>query len=190
MKYFIEFSNFLCRFFTKKRLNNKKKIMETRGIVLNGCYGGFSFSEEGRDFLTTKGMSPKRVHEIEYSHDPCDRMDPLLVSLVRNNPEVFSKQEFPIHCSSLYVREVPVDAIKADAVSIDEYDGLEGVEINWEKVALWKKSNEQTKKFATLEAAIIGEASKAEVMRLLEEFKKTILVPMPSKPVPDSEDEE
>lgn len=177
--------------------------METRGMVLNGCYGGFGLSDEGEKLLIQKGMSPKRVQEIGRSHDLrfghhdlSVRMDPLLVASVRKHPESFKE-----YGTSLYVEEVPVDAIKADAVSIDEYDGAESVEINWEKVALWKKSNEQPKKFATLEAAIIAEASKAEaskaeVMRLLEEFKKTIPEPMPSKPVPDelpcsdSEDEE
>lgn len=177
--------------------------MATRGIVLNGCYGWFRLSEEGEKLLIQMGMSPKRVHEIGRSHDMnfgdhdlSVRMDPLLVALVRKHPESFEES-----CTSLYVQEVPVDAIKADAVSFQEFDGYESVEINWEKVALWKKCNEQPKKFATLEAAIISdapkaEASKAEVMRLLEEFKKTIPEPMPSKPVPDelpcsdSEDEE
>ena len=125
-------------------------------------------------------MSQEKVEAIKYSDDPMNRMDPLLVSLVNRAPDVFKRQR-----TSLYVEDVPVDAIKADAVSIDEYDGIESVEINWEKVALWKKSNEQPKKFATLEEAIISDAPKAELMRLLEEFKKTIPAPMPSKPVPD-----
>ena len=154
--------------------------MATRGIVLNGCYGGFGLSEEGKDFLIQKGMSKKEVMKIDYSSHLLTRMNPLLVALVRKNPEFFSGI-----CSSLYVDEVPVDAIMADAVTISKYDGIEGVKINWDKVALWKKSNEQPKLFATLETAIIGEAPKAEVMRLLEEFKKTISGPMPSKPVPN-----
>jgi len=154
--------------------------MATRGIVLNGCYGGFGLSKVGKDFLIQKGMSPKRVEEIEFSAYPPDRMDPLLVASVRKNPNFFSGI-----CSSLYVEEVPVDAINADAIFIEEYDGSESVEINWEKVTLWKKSNELPKKFTTLEAAIIGDAPKAEVMRLLKEFKKTIPEPMPTKPVPD-----
>lgn len=156
--------------------------MATRGFVLNGCYGGFGFPEKGKEFLIQNGMSPKRVKEIGYSDDVSVRMDPLLVALVRKNPKFFSGD-----CSSLYVEEVPVDAIMADAVSIDEYDGLESVEINWEKVALWEKSNEQPKMIAAIEVAIKDNAPKAEVMRLLEEFKKTIPEPMPSKPVPDSE---
>ena len=126
-------------------------------------------------------------------------MDRLLVALVRKHPKSFER-----YCTSLYLEEIPVNAIKANAVSIDEYDGAESVEINWEKVALWKKSHEQPNKFAslqeatfaTLEAANIGDGPKAELMRLFEEFKKTIPEPMPSKPVPDelpcsdSEDEE
>lgn len=154
--------------------------MATRGIVLNGCYGGFGLSEEGKDFLIQKEMSPERVREINYSDDPRDRMDPLLVASVRKNPKFFSRI-----FSSLYVEEVPVDAIMADAVSISKYDGVESVKINWEKVALWKKSNEQPKILAAIEAAIKDDAPKAEVMCLLEEFKKTIPAPMPSKPVPD-----
>jgi hypothetical protein len=165
--------------------------MATRGIVLNGCYGGFGLSEEGKNLLTQMGMSRKMADKIAYSHDPNDRMHPLLVSMVNKEPDVFNS-----YCTELYVYEVTVDAIKADAISIDEYDGTESVVINWEKVALWKKSNEQPKILAAIEAAIKDDAPKAEVMRLLEEFKKTIPPPMPSKPVPDelpcsdSEDDE
>ena len=181
---------------SKFAVNPKK----TRGMVLNKDYGGFGLSEEGKNFLIQKKrMSPERVDEIEDSDDVSVRMDPLFVAEVRKNP-IFFSGDF----SSFVVEEVPVDAIMADAVSISDYDGIEDVKINWEKVALWKKSNEQPKKFATLEATIIatieaaniGDAPKAEVMRLLEEFKKTIPEPMPSKPVPDelpcsdSEDEE
>jgi len=154
--------------------------MATRGIVLNGCYGGFSLTEKAKELLIQKGMSKKKVQEIDYNDVLSDRMNPLLVSLVKRKPEVFK-----CYSASLYVDEIPVDAINADAVLINEYDGAENVEINWEKVTLWKKSNEQSKKFATLEAAIISDAPKAEVMRLLEEFEKTIPEPMPSKQVPD-----
>ena len=154
--------------------------MKTRGIVLNGCYGGFCLSKEGKDFLIQKGMSRNMADKIAYSHDPNDRMHPLLVSTVKQHPDVFN-----CYSTELYVYEVTVDAIKADAISIDEYDGSESVEVNWEKVALWKKSNEQPKLFALLEAAINDNSPNAEMMRLLEQFKKTIPAQMPSKPVPD-----
>ena len=126
-------------------------------------------------------------------------MNPLLVALVRKHPELFKD-----NTTSLKVEEVPVNVIEAGAIEFDEYDGAETVYFNWKDVALWKKSHEQPNMFAsleeatfaTLEAANIGDAPKAELMRLFEEFKKTIPEPMPSKPVPDelpdsdSEDEE
>lgn len=157
--------------------------METRDFVYNESIGGFGLPKGGKNLLIQKGMSKEMVRKIEFSHDLHDlhdRMNPLLVALVLEHPELFRDDT-----TSLNVKEVPVNAIQADAIKIQEHLGAETVVFDWEKVALWKKSNEQPKKFATLEAAIIGEAFKAEVMRLLEEFKKTIPKPMPSKPVPD-----
>lgn len=160
--------------------------MATRGIVLNRCYGGLGLSEEGKNLLIQKGMSKKDVMKIDYSSHLLDysshlltRMNPLLVACVRKYSKFMSGV-----CSQLKVVEVPVPAIEAGAISIKEYDGLEEVKINWDKVALWKKSNEQPKLFALLEAAINDNSPNAEVMHLLEQFKKTIPAQMLSKPVP------
>ena len=150
----------------------------TRGIVLNGCHGGFDLSKRGKEFLIQNGMSQKMVREIENSDDMSVRMNPLLVALVRKHPELFNG-----FGTSLYVVEVPVDAIMADAVSISEYDGIEDESINEYKVTLWKK-NPQSILFDLIVRAISNGTSKAAMMPLLEEFKKTISEPMPSKPVP------
>ena len=187
---FIEFSNFLCRFFTKKRLNNKKnKIMATQEIVLRN-YEFILFTDEGHKSFIEKGMDPMSIGKLFENNDLINRIK--LVNFVKLNSNAFRE-------NMLRVVKIPVDAIKANVVSIKENianEYLESVEINKDRFTLWKLSNEQPKKFATLEEAIISDAPKAEVMRLLEEFKKTIPAPMPSKPVPDqlpcsdSEDDE
>lgn len=87
--------------------------METRKVVINGCFGGFGLSEKAMNLLKKK----KGVEDRLYDWDLC-RWDPDLVSVV----EELGK-EANGSCAELAIVEVPV----GNKFIIDEYDGSERI---------------------------------------------------------------
>lgn len=81
-------------------------------VVINGCYGGFSLSDEALAYLGIPGGN-------RYAYDD-DRANPKLVECVEKLGEAASHGLG----SSLYVVEVPDDV----KWTITEYDGIEQVE--------------------------------------------------------------
>ena len=81
-------------------------------VVINGCYGGFSLSDEALAYLGIPGGS-------RYAYDD-DRANPKLVECVEKLGEAAS-HGFGSH---LYVVEVPDDV----KWTITDYDGMEQVE--------------------------------------------------------------
>ena len=81
-------------------------------VVINGCYGGYSLSDEALAYLGIPGGS-------RYAYDD-DRTNPKLVECVEKLGEAAS---YGLG-SSLYVVEVPDDV----KWTITEYDGVEQVE--------------------------------------------------------------
>ena len=81
-------------------------------VVINGCYGGFSLSDEALAYLGIPGGS-------RYAYDD-DRANPKLVECVEKLGEAASHGLG----SSLYVVEVPDDV----KWTITDYDGIEHVE--------------------------------------------------------------
>ena len=81
-------------------------------VVINGCYGGYSLSDEALAYLGIPGGS-------RYSYDD-DRANPKLVECVEKLGEAASHELG----SSLYVVEVPDDV----KWTITDYDGIEQVE--------------------------------------------------------------
>ena len=81
-------------------------------VVINGCYGGYSLSDEALDYLGIPGAS-------RYTYDN-DRTNPKLVECVEKLGEAASHGLG----SSLYVVEVPDDV----EWTITDYDGIEQVE--------------------------------------------------------------
>ena len=81
-------------------------------VVINGCYGGFSLSDEALAYLGIPGGS-------RYTYDD-DRANPKLVECVEKLGEAASHGLG----SSLYVVEVPDDV----EWTITDYDGIEQVE--------------------------------------------------------------
>ena len=77
-------------------------------FVLNGCFGGFSLSDEAYKFF---GLAS--------SHSDINRQNPLLIEKVEQNSEWVSGD-----CAELYVVEVPDTCTDWE---IDEYDGLESL---------------------------------------------------------------
>ena len=81
-------------------------------VVINGCYGGYSLSDEALAYLGIPGGS-------RYAYDD-DRANPKLVECVEKLGEAASHGLG----SSLYVVEVPDDV----EWTITDYDGIEQVE--------------------------------------------------------------
>lgn len=81
-------------------------------VVINGCYGGFSLSDEALAYLGIPGGS-------RFSYDD-DRANPKLVECVEKLGEAVNHDS----ASYLYVVEVPDDV----KWTITDYDGLEQVE--------------------------------------------------------------
>ena len=81
-------------------------------VVINGCYGGYSLSDEALAYLGIPG-------DNRYAYDD-DRTNPKLVECVEKLGEAASHGLG----SSLYVVEVPNDV----KWTITDYDGVEQVE--------------------------------------------------------------
>ena len=94
------------------------------GIVLNGRYGGFSLNDWILDQLKTRG---KNFSSYDASYE--QRMDIDLLTLIENHPEKI--KSFSTH---LYIQEFEKKYI--NYIRIDEYDGLESLEINYDKYSL------------------------------------------------------
>jgi len=88
-------------------------------VVINGCFGGFGLSKEGKEeYFTTSGQQFDR-------YDDKVRVDPILVDLVELNSELYSGRS-----SQLKVVEIPDDV----EFVIVEYDGREHIA---EKHRVW-----------------------------------------------------
>jgi hypothetical protein len=107
----------------------------TLGIVLNMKAGGFALSKKGKELLIKEGMSPKRVELLE--DNLMYRFDPILVDLVRRG---YTADLSDTQFCTLYVAEIPICAIMTDAFTIEEDDGIEGVEYFLECAAKWPLS--------------------------------------------------
>lgn len=81
-------------------------------VVINGCYGGFSLSDEALVYLGIPGGS-------RFTYDD-DRTNPKLVECVEKLGEAVNHDS----ASHLYVVEVPDDV----KWTITDYDGIEQVE--------------------------------------------------------------
>lgn len=78
-------------------------------IVINGSYGGFSFSKDAAALLNISA----------YDADEAIRTNPAVVALVEDDPKWASGS-----CAELEVVEIPDEATD---YMINEYDGLENV---------------------------------------------------------------
>jgi hypothetical protein len=113
----------------------------TTKVVINGCYGGFSLSDEAkREYLRRTGQewtekpnkySSMRPHFYvgagHWSERDLPRTDPVLIAVVED-----LGAEANGMCASLKIEEIE----KGTRYFIDEYDGYEGIQtrsgIDWE----------------------------------------------------------
>jgi hypothetical protein len=86
-------------------------------IVLNGCYGGFGLSDRALEMLS-----------LIYVHD-VDRTDTELVKVVEELGNDANDSY-----GDLYIVEIPLEYVDAKAWSIYEYDGIETLVLDHEKV--------------------------------------------------------
>lgn len=99
----------------------------TQKIVINACYGGFSLSKKGLEFMAAAG-SPEAQKELD-TPAPRRIMDSYYPDIERNNPTLVATIEAlgPMaaggELANLKVVEIP-DGV---AWEIQEYDGNEWV---------------------------------------------------------------
>lgn len=93
-------------------------------VLINGCYGGFSFSPEFEDLLLEECIDPELV-----KHKSALRSTPRLIKLVME----FGLDKASGSGSKLEIYEVP-DFYE---YTVKEYDGIESVTIQfpWEQLA-------------------------------------------------------
>lgn len=94
--------------------NNMENEMQTRKIVINTCFGGFSLSDKALAmFADRAGLVLSQIFPWEI-----DRADPELVHVV----EMLGKDANGSH-ARLKVVEIPADV----AWKIEEHDGVEHI---------------------------------------------------------------
>lgn len=91
-------------------------------IVVNNCYGGFSLSKEGVEYMRNHGVECEDEYSLTYDFP---RHHPVLVKMVE---ELGSEK-----ASGRYAK-LAIEKIKSPFYLIDEYDGIESVitpDIDW-----------------------------------------------------------
>ena len=101
-------------------------------VALNGCYGEFGLSAKAKELYKEKSGK-------EFCSWEVDRSCPILVETI----EELGTEKASGGCANLYFEEISQDAIDAKAWEIDDYDGSENVNINYEAIELY---NEKIKK--------------------------------------------
>jgi hypothetical protein len=105
-----------------------KPIKEnTIGVAVNKCYGGFSLSEKAVEILRTRLGDPKiQSYSFEDSDGKFSRHNPVLIEVIN---ELGEEADGPF--AKIVV--VYIEEKYKGFYSISEYDGMEGVKINYNK---------------------------------------------------------
>lgn len=100
-------------------------MSDTRKVVINACFGGFSLSEAANERLVAAGVAKWYDWELHVASwgRPCDSRD-----IARDNAELIRVVEemgtdADGECARLEIVEIPADV----TWEIDEYDGFEHV---------------------------------------------------------------
>ena len=102
----------------------------TIGVAVNRCYGGFSLSEKAVEMLRTRLGDPKIK---SYSFDSCYDGD---YGYCRHHPvliEVINELGEEADGSFAEIEIVYIEEKYKGFYSISEYDGMEGIKINYNK---------------------------------------------------------
>jgi hypothetical protein len=98
----------------------------TIGVAVNRCYGGFSLSEKAVEILRTRIGDPNIKCYSFDSSQKYPRHHPILIEVIKELGEEADG------CFSEIVIEY-IEEIYKDFYSISEYDGMEGVNINFNR---------------------------------------------------------
>lgn len=111
---------------------------KTLGVAVNRCFGGFSLSEKAVELLRTRLGDPKiQSYSFQSYYDDDDeypRHHPVLIEVINELGEEVNGS----------FAQIEIDYIEQKYkgfYSISEYDGMEGVKINYNKF-----SNHEIKK--------------------------------------------
>jgi len=88
-------------------------------LVINVCYGGFGLSKEGAELYD----------KLSKHHVSLDRFDPVLI-------QVIETLGVKANCNYSKLGIVYIPGKFRDCIKIDEYDGLESIEIDLDKYIL------------------------------------------------------
>ena len=104
-------------------------------VAVNGCYGGFGISQKALERFNAMS-DVKHITDLEIA-----RNNPYLIKVIEELGPAANGNH-----AKLYIETISQDAVDADAWKISEYDGQEGVDINYEKIELYLYKAAQKKK--------------------------------------------
>ena len=136
----------------------------SKKILLNGCYGGFSI-----DSSVLKEYNERNGTSLSYSDDNDIRCIPEFIERVENGEKIGG------YSAALYVDVIPEDALKFGAYEIEEYDGVEDLKINYDKIekenAKIERKKTEEKFFEMLNQILyeseIGDKEKLEYLKMM-----------------------
>jgi hypothetical protein len=134
----------------------------TIGVAVNRCYGGFSLSEKAVEMLRTRLGDPKiKSYSFDSCYDGDDgycRHHPVLIEVINELGEEADGS----------FAEIEIDYIEEKYkgfYSISEYDGMEGVKINYNKftnheiIRIIKMDLDDTQKVLMIKAIVCPETT-------------------------------
>lgn len=103
--------------------------IEMIDVLFNDCYGGFSVSGRAAKLYNDRMRSLNKKELGKYDFWDCKRHDPVLVQIWHE-----LGNEFNSSYSKVKVAKIPKKYL--NHYTITEYDGLEGIQINYHKYKL------------------------------------------------------
>ena len=97
-------------------------------VLINSCYGGFSYSQEFINYLITKNLATEENNAYNIARDNQEIVEEAIK---------FGLEKASGHCSELEVVEI----LEGAQYSIKEYDGFESIEDIWIEVTLNELKN-------------------------------------------------
>ena len=111
-------------------------------VVINTCFGGFGLSDKAvAKYLEKSG--------VEFKYWEVQRDDPYLVEVVEELGESANGSN-----AELAIRVIHDDAVNASAWTIQEYDGCEGVDINYSAIEVWRQQQQKEEKKGKMVALV------------------------------------
>lgn len=113
----------------------QKESKTTVEVLINGSYGGFALSELAEtEYMKRKNCADAERDSLKWPKDGKKdlRDDQDLIAIHHD----IGSEKMSDGISNIVLQQIPIDAQRFDAWDIDQYDGLEKVRINKEKIEL------------------------------------------------------